>query len=138
MIERGNICDLPRLMSVISRHRPAAILHLAGQVGPAVEQFPWGSLDANLIGAATVFEAARLSSIQRVVFPSSRQVYGPIAEKHCHPDYEPVPEEHPREPVILYGKLKRFCEDIADHSEWRPKDLNLISGSSHISTSGER
>lgn len=115
VIERGNICDLPRLMGVVSQHKPVAIVHLAGLVGPATEQFPWSSIDANLIGTTTVFEAARLSGIQRIVFPSSRQVYGPVADRHRHPAYEPVPEEHPREPLILYGKLKRMCEDVADH-----------------------
>lgn len=115
VIERGSVGDLPRLMGVISQHKPAAILHLAGQVGPSVEQFPWASINANLIGTTTVFEAARLSGIQRIVFPSSRQVYGPIQARHRHPAYEPVPETHPREPVILYGKLKRMCEDVADH-----------------------
>ena len=115
VIERGDVCDLPRLMSVIAKHQPIAIVHLAGRVGPAVEQYPWSSLSTNLIGTTTVFEAARLSGVQRIVYPSSRQVYGPVAEKHRHPCYEPVPEEHPRQPVIFYGKLKRAVEDIADH-----------------------
>lgn len=115
VIERGNITDLPRVMGIISQHRPEAIIHLAGHVGPDVERFPWTSLNANVIGSATVFEAARLSGIQRIVFPSSRQVYGPVAPRHRHPHYEPVTEEHPREPLLLYGKLKRVCEDMADH-----------------------
>ena len=115
VIERGNVCDLPRLMGVVLQHKPAAIVHLAGLVGPATERHPWSSIDTNLIGTTTVFEAARLAGIQRIVFPSSRQVYGPVAQRHRHPVYEPVPEEHPREPLILYGKLKRMCEDVADH-----------------------
>ena len=115
VIERGNICDLPRLMGIVSHHEPVAIAHLAGQMGPQVELLAWSSINTNLIGAVTVFEAARLSGVRRVVFSSSRQVYGPVAEKHRHPTYEPIPEEHPREPVKLYGKLKRCCEDIADH-----------------------
>ena len=115
VIERGSVTDLPRVMGVVSQHRPDAIIHLAGHVGPDVERFPWTSLNANVVGTATVFEAARLSGIQRIVFPSSRQVYGPVAEKHRHPLYEPVTEEHPREPLLFYGKLKRVCEDVADH-----------------------
>ena len=115
VLEHGDICDLPRLMGVVKRYKPAAIVHLAGHVGPGVEQLPWSSLNANLIGSTTVFECARLSGIQRIVFPSSKMVYGPVAEKHRHPVYEPVPEEHPREPLKLYGKLKRAIEDVADH-----------------------
>ena len=115
IIEHGNAADLPRLLGVMAQHKPVAIAHLAGQIGPAVEQYPWSALNANLIGTTTVFEAARLSGIQRIVFPSSRQVYGAIAGKHRHPVYEPVPEEHPREPQTFYGKIKRACEDAADH-----------------------
>ncbi len=115
ILHQGDVCDLPRLMSVIAREQPAAILHLAGRLGNSVERFPWAALNSNLMGTATVFEAARLCGIRRIVYPSSRQVYGPVAEKHRHPNYTPVPEEHPREPAILYGRLKRAGEDLADH-----------------------
>src|SRR5262245_47726856 len=66
LIEHGDICDLPRLMGIISRYRPLAIAHVSGQVGPHVELLPWSSLNTNLIGTTTVFEAARLSGIQRI------------------------------------------------------------------------
>lgn len=115
VVEHGDIRDLPRLMGLVQQHKPQAIVHLAGQVGPTVEQLPWPSLNANLVGTATVFECARLAGVSRVVFPSSKMVYGPVAERHRHPAYEPVPEEHPREPIKLYGKLKRACEDVAGH-----------------------
>lgn len=115
VIENGDICDMPRLMGVVSEHKPVTILHIAGQTGPRVEQFPWSSLNANLMGTATVFECARLAGVQRVVFPSSKTVYGPVAEKHRHPTYEPVPEEHPLEPERHYSRLKVACERLADH-----------------------
>jgi UDP-glucose 4-epimerase len=115
VIERGDVCDLPRLMGVVAEHRPVAIMHIAGQIGPHVEQFPWASLNANLVGTATVFECARLAGVQRIVFPSSRSVYGPVAQKHRHPTYEPVPEAHPLEPERHYSRLKVACEGLADH-----------------------
>lgn len=115
VVQHGDVRDLPRLMQVVSEHKPAAIVHLAGQVGPQVEQFPWASLNVNLIGTATVFECARLSGIQRILFPSSKMVYGPVADRHRHPQYEPVTEDHPREPPRMYSKLKRACEDLAGH-----------------------
>src|SRR5262249_38203065 len=116
VIERGDICDLPRLLGIIARYQPSAIAHISGQVGPHVEQLPWSSLNTNLMGAATIFEAARLSGIPRIVFSSAKQVYGILEEKHRHPGYEPVSEDHPRgDPPRFYGKLKRACEDIAEH-----------------------
>jgi UDP-glucose 4-epimerase len=84
-------------------------------VGLRVEQHPWSSINANLMGTTTVLECARLSGLQRVVFSSSKMAYGPVMEKHQHPIYEPVPEEHPLQPLKLYGKLKRICEEVAGH-----------------------
>jgi UDP-glucose 4-epimerase len=115
VVATGNTCDLPRLMGVVGEHRPTAIIHLAGQVGPTVENYPWSALGSNLIGTATIFECARLAGIPRIVFASSTSVYGPVAQKHRHPGYEPVCEDHPREPVRHYSKMKRACEDLADH-----------------------
>lgn len=112
---QGGIGDLPRLMGAVREHRPGAILHFAAQVGAQVERFPWAALQTNLLGTSTVLECARLTGIRRVLFASSKMVYGPVAQRHRHPTYQPVSEDHPREPADLYGKLKRATEEVADH-----------------------
>lgn len=114
-IVQGNVTDLPRLAGTLSEHHVRAILHFGGAVGPSVETMPWASIQSNYIGTTTVFEAARLAGIQRIVFPSSKMVYGPVQDRHRQPSYDPVPEDHPREPQKLYGKLKRAIEDTAEH-----------------------
>lgn len=114
-IVHGNVTDLPHLAATLKEHHVQAILHFGGAVGPTVETTPWTSIQANYIGTTTVLEAARLAGIQQIVFPSSKMVYGPVHERHRHPVYEAVPEEHPREPQKLYGKLKRAIEDTAEH-----------------------
>lgn len=115
VIEHGDARDLPRLVALAARHRPAAIVHFAGQTGRQVEEHPWSALETNLMGTATMFECARLAGVPRVVFASSKMVYGPVAEAHRHPTYQPVPEEHPREPEDHYGNLKRTCETVGAH-----------------------
>jgi nucleoside-diphosphate-sugar epimerase len=114
-IVQGNLDDLPRIMNAIKDHKPTAILHFAAQVGAAVDKFPWTALHANLVGTTAMFECARLMGVERVVFPSSKMVYGHVAQRHQHPRYEPVSEEHPLQPLILYAKLKRAAEDMAAH-----------------------
>lgn len=114
-IERGDIRDLARMREAAQRHRPDAIVHLAGLVGPEVERDPALAIAVNFQGTVNALECARLEAIGRIMFMSSKMVYGPIAPRHRHPHYEPVPETHPREPVKLYGKLKRACEDVAAH-----------------------
>lgn len=101
---------------------PALTDVIAGQVGLTVTglaagmpHVKSGKLNTNLMGTATIFECARLAGIRHVIFPSSKMVYGPVAEKHRHPTYEPVPEEHPREPEDHYGNLKRACEALGTH-----------------------
>ncbi len=59
-IVQGAIEDLPRLMGLAREHHPTAILHFAGRIGAGVDQFPWSSLQTNLLGTVTVFECARL------------------------------------------------------------------------------
>lgn len=112
---QGNVTDLPAMLEAARRYRPAAIFHFGAQVGPRVEQVPWASINVNLLGTTTALECARLADVPRVVFASSKMIYGPVAERHRHPHYEPVEESHPREPVKLYGKLKRGCEDFGAH-----------------------
>ena len=112
---QGGVEDMPRFIGVLREHRPCAILHFAAQVGPHVERQPWSSLHANLLGTVNMLECARLADVPKVIFPSSKMVYGPVAPRHQHPVYEPVTEDHPREPNNFYGKLKRATEDIAAH-----------------------
>ena len=114
-IVQGSVEDMPRFLSVLRENRPRAILHFAAQVGPHVERQPWSSLHANLLGTVNMLECARLMDVPRVIFPSSKMVYGPVALQHQHPVYEPVSEDHVREPNNFYGKLKRATEDIAEH-----------------------
>lgn len=112
---QGSVEDMPRFIGVLREHQPCAILHFAAQVGPHVELQPWSSLHANLLGSVNMLECARLADVPKVIFPSSKMVYGPVALQYQHPVYEPVTEEHPREPNNFYGKLKRATEDIAAH-----------------------
>jgi len=112
---QGSVEDMPRFLSVLREHEPCAILHFAAQVGPHVERQPWSSLHANLLGTVNILECARLADVAKVIFPSSKMVYGPVALHHQHPMYVPVTEDHPREPNNFYGKLKRATEDIAAH-----------------------
>ncbi|MET7319613.1 NAD(P)-dependent oxidoreductase [Streptomyces sp. NPDC005549] len=115
VIRQGDITDVPKMLSVLKENPVQSIVHLAGRLGPEVEKAPWGALSSNLVGFAAVLECAHLTGVGRVVFASSKTVYGPVREEYRHPHYAPLPEEHPREPNSLYGKLKRASEDLGEH-----------------------
>lgn len=115
MIVRGGLDNFPCLIDAIAESKPAAVLHFAAKVGQEVERQPWNAIASNFVGTAAVFEAARLCGVRRVIFGSSKMVYGGVEKSHQHPLFQPVTEDHPREPQDAYGKLKRATEDIASH-----------------------
>ncbi len=81
-----------------------AIIHLGGV---SVEQ-PWNDiLQANIIGAYNLFEAARHLGKPRIVFASSNHTIG------YYPRTTRLDTEVPRRPDSLYGLSKCFGEDLA-------------------------
>lgn len=72
----GSIEDRDRLVEVCQNGRFDAVVHLVAQVGvePSLED-PLGFYQTNVIGTATVCEAARLAGVRRLVLISSSSVY---------------------------------------------------------------
>ena len=83
------------------------VIHLAGLQVPACRADPAGGALVNVIGTLNVFEAARLTEVERVVYASSAAVYGAFA------DDVPVNEATPCEPATHYGIFKRANEGNA-------------------------
>lgn len=81
-----------------------AIVHFGGV---STEQ-PWGAiLQANIIGAYNLYEAARVHGVHRIVFASSNHVMGFYRQN------EVVDALSPPRPDGLYGVSKAFGEDLA-------------------------
>ena len=81
------------------------VFNLAGRSG-AVDSLadPFLDLEVNARGALTALEACRRHNPQaKVVFPGSRLQFG-------RPRYLPVDEEHPLDPIDLYGIHKLTAE----------------------------
>ncbi|MEI7643241.1 MAG: NAD-dependent epimerase/dehydratase family protein [Chloroflexales bacterium] len=80
------------------------IYHLAAQsnVMGAVSDLSY-SFATNVAGTVNVLEAARVGGVRRVVFSSSREVYGEV-------DRLPVPEETPFNAKNAYGASKAAAE----------------------------
>jgi nucleoside-diphosphate-sugar epimerase len=64
-------------------------------------------VEATCVGTASVFDAARLAGVRRVVNASSMAVYGPPAAR-------PLGEDDPPHPAVLYGSCKLWTEHLAD------------------------
>ena len=69
--ERGDIGDFARVMAVVEKHQPTAIIHLAALQVPFCIADPVGGARVNVVGTVNVFEAAKRCGARRVAYASS-------------------------------------------------------------------
>ena len=103
-LERGDIGDKARLDEVFTRHRPRAVIHLAGyiEVGESVRQ-PERYLHNNVTKSDALIDAALRHGIEAFVFSSSCAVYG-------LPQTDLLAETHAIAPISPYAESKARVE----------------------------
>jgi UDP-glucose 4-epimerase len=103
---RGDMADMPALISAIRDNDCDQIIHLAAFLGEEVQRRPYSGVRLNFMGTINVFEAARLENVRRVVFPSSGTVYlGSLGE-----GIKQIDENIPMNPPSVYAATKASCE----------------------------
>jgi len=103
---RGDMLDLPALISAIRDNDCDRIIHLAAFLGEEVQRRPYSGVRLNFMGTVNVFEAARLEKVSRVVFPSSGTVYlGSLGE-----GLTKIDESIAMNPPSVYAATKASCE----------------------------
>ena len=105
-LERGNLAHAARIENVIRRHRPSAVIHLAGVIaaGESVRD-PAKYYEINVAGTLSLLAVMRRQGVDRIVFSSSAAVYG-------EPRSTPITEGHPLNPINPYGAGKLACEHM--------------------------
>jgi len=118
-LERGDIGDAGRLDEVFRRHRPSAVIHLAGyiEVGESVNQ-PERYLHNNAAKSDVLIEAALRHGVEVLVFSSSCAVYGLpqtdlLAETHRIAPISPYAESKARVERALAGATARGLRSAA-------------------------
>jgi nucleoside-diphosphate-sugar epimerase len=105
----AQVCELTEwasLSEVIRRDVPDAVVHCAAVVGvPASVLSPHRTFEVNLGGSLTLFEAARLFGVPRIVHMSSEETYGAFQADR-------IDETHPQSPVMAYGISKLAVEHL--------------------------
>ncbi|SFS33778.1 NAD-dependent epimerase/dehydratase family protein [Marininema halotolerans] len=88
------------LMEVFERERPHAVIHLAAnaKVTTSVKD-PQADAATNIMGTLRVLEGCRQYGAKKIVYASSAAVYG-------NPQYLPIDENHPVNPLSPYGISK--------------------------------
>jgi nucleoside-diphosphate-sugar epimerase len=103
---RGDMMDMPALISAIRDNDCDRIIHLAAFLGEEVQRRPYSGVSLNFMGTVNVFEAARLEKVARVIFPSSGTVYlGSLGE-----GVKQIDESIPMNPPSVYAATKASCE----------------------------
>ncbi len=95
----------PALAGVLAEVQPAVISHHAAQVDVRKSTAdPLYDAEVNILGSLNVLRCARAAGVRKVVYVSTGgAVYG-------EPDYLPVDEAHPIQPLCEYGASKHTVE----------------------------
>jgi UDP-arabinose 4-epimerase len=105
-LEVGDIADGRRLIEVMTRHRPVAVMHFAAfaYVGESVTD-PGLYYRNNVVGTLSLLDSMRAARVPIVVFSSTCATYGV-------PTAIPIVEENPQNPINPYGRSKLMVEQI--------------------------
>jgi len=83
------------------------VYHLAAELGVLnSDKKPLGTLAVNIDGTVNVFKCALGTSVKKIVYTSSSEVYG-------EPREIPIKEDSPKSPVSIYGVSKLTAEMYA-------------------------
>ena len=107
-VVQANVVDAERLNAVFAEHSPTHLVHMGANIG--VEQRPSFSAQVYVEGMANVLEAARISEVKRMIFTSTKGVYGPVQGEYSHPTYKPLTEDIMPMPATMRGAYKLASE----------------------------
>jgi UDP-glucose 4-epimerase len=111
----ADVCDQRGLEKTVDDNTITHIAHLAALMPEPAEANPRLGIKVGVDGTVNVLEVARARSIKRVVFTSSKAVYGEIFGEQGPPNFKPVREDHPKHPADLYGTIKVCCEEVGKY-----------------------
>jgi UDP-glucose 4-epimerase len=105
---QGDLANGALLAEVFQADRFDAVMHFASfiQVGESVEQ-PAKYYDNNVTNTLRLLEAMRVANIKRFIFSSTAATFGV-------PQYTPIDEMHPQNPINPYGRSKLMVEQILE------------------------
>lgn len=104
----GDLADQAALETLFSTHRFDGVLHFASfiQVGESVRE-PAKYYENNVTNTLNLLNAMVKHGVRHFIFSSTAAVYG-------EPQYVPIDEAHPKQPINPYGKTKWMVEQILE------------------------
>lgn len=105
---KGNLQNYEEINDVFKRYKIDFVVHFAAfsQVEESVKN-PQKYYMNNVGGSLNLFRAMLENNTNKIVFSSTAATYG-------EPQYTPIDEQHPQNPINPYGKSKLMIEKILD------------------------
>lgn len=102
----GELADKALLRKIFTEHDIAAVMHFAAfiEVGESVK-FPLKYYQNNVAATLNLLEVMLQYHVQQFIFSSTAAVFG-------NPEYTPIDEAHPCQPINPYGQSKYMVEYI--------------------------
>jgi UDP-glucose 4-epimerase len=110
-IIEADVTELDGLVKIIAAHKIQRIVHMAALI-TGIQGDMLKGFEVNANGTVKVLEAASRTGVERVVYTSSRAAYGHIDGANAHPTYEPITEDHPQRPFLVYDVCKVASEGM--------------------------
>lgn len=108
----GDIADRQLLDDLFRRKRFDAVMHFASfiQVGESV-QHPAKYYQNNVLNTLNLLNAMQVFGVNKFIFSSTAATFG-------EPQYTPIDEHHPQQPINPYGRTKLMVEQaLADYDK---------------------
>jgi len=106
--EYCDISDFNRLTELFKKYTPDAVMHFSAYslVGESVSD-PYKYYQNNIVGTLNLLKVMIDNGCQNFIFSSTAAVFG-------NPEYSPIDEAHPKNPINPYGKSKLMIEQILE------------------------
>ncbi|MDC6455593.1 UDP-glucose 4-epimerase GalE [Candidatus Pseudothioglobus singularis] len=115
-----DILDTAKLDKLFKKHKPDAVMHFSAYslVSESMTD-PYKYYNNNVSGTLSLLKAMIDNNCMKFIFSSSAAIFG-------NPEYIPIDEKHPKDPINPYGKSKLMVEEIL-------KDFELAYGLKYVS-----
>jgi UDP-glucose 4-epimerase len=113
---KTDIGDRPVMKKAFTDHKIDAVVHMAGETLVSKSMtHPQDYFIGNVSKGIELLEAMRESGVKRIIFSSTAALFG-------NPEFTPITEAHPTNPINAYGRSKLMFEQML---EWYNKAHNL-------------
>ena len=104
----ADIADKAALQQLMASSQFDAVMHFASfiQVAESVQK-PAKYYENNVTNTLNLLDAMRIAGVQRFIFSSTAATFG-------EPQYTPIDEKHPQQPINPYGRSKLMIEQILE------------------------